>query len=96
MNINLNNIKLIHAILLFSCLLPFWEYGFFQFIRFISMLLFGLYAFKEYEAGNKPKVWIYVALAILFQPLVKISLGRLLWNVVDVVVGVWLILNVKK
>jgi len=59
------------------------------------MLLFGLYAFKEYEAGNKPKVWIYVALAILFQPLVKISLGRLLWNVVDVVVGVWLILNKK-
>jgi len=59
------------------------------------MPLFGLYAFKEYETGNMPKVWIYVALAILFQPLVKISLGRLLWNVVDVVVGVWLILNKK-
>jgi len=94
-NINLNNIKLIHAILLFSCLLPFWEYGFFQLLRFISMLLFGLYAFKEYEAGNMSKVWIYVALAILFQPLVSFSLGRLLWNVVDLVVGVWLICNKK-
>ena len=60
------------------------------------MLLFGLYAFKEYVAGNIPKVWIYVALAILFQPLAKISLGRLLWNVVDVVVGVWLIIDKNK
>jgi len=33
-------------------------------------------------------------LAILFQPLLKIALGRELWNVVDVIVGVGLLVSV--
>ncbi len=34
---------------------------------------------------------IYIGLAILFQPLMKISLGRQTWNIVDVIVGTALI-----
>lgn len=34
---------------------------------------------------------VYVGLAILFQPLLKIALGRELWNIVDVIVGIGLI-----
>jgi len=34
---------------------------------------------------------IFVALAVLFQPLAKISLGRQIWNFVDVVLAVGLI-----
>ena len=37
---------------------------------------------------------IYAALALLFQPFVKIALGRELWNVVDVVLGVLLIISI--
>lgn len=37
---------------------------------------------------------VYVGLAILFQPLIKISLGRELWNIVDVIVGVGLIVSI--
>lgn len=34
-----------------------------------------------------------ITLALLFQPFIKIALGRILWNVVDVSVGVGLLLS---
>jgi hypothetical protein len=34
---------------------------------------------------------VYVGLAILFQPLIKIALGRLIWNIVDVIVAAGLL-----
>jgi hypothetical protein len=39
---------------------------------------------------------IYVALAILFQPFFKIALGRELWNIVDGIVGIGLIVSLVK
>ena len=44
--------------------------------------------------GKKTAAIIYVCLAILFQPLIKISLGRELWNVVDVIVGLALLVSI--
>jgi hypothetical protein len=34
---------------------------------------------------------VFVILALLFQPFFKIALGRTLWNIVDVIVGIGLI-----
>jgi hypothetical protein len=39
-------------------------------------------------------ILIYVILAILFQPFEKIALGREVWNVMDVIVGVGLLLSI--
>ena len=39
-------------------------------------------------------VLVYIALSVLFQPFFKISLGRELWNIVDVIVAVFLIYTV--
>jgi hypothetical protein len=41
-------------------------------------------------------ILIYVILAILFQPFEKIALGREVWNVLDVIVGVGLLLSVGQ
>lgn len=68
-------------------------YGYFQLIRFLSLFLFGFLGFHEFEKGNQNTAFIYFGLAILFQPLIKISLGRELWNIVDVIVGIWLIVS---
>lgn len=37
---------------------------------------------------------VYGALALLFQPLLKIALGRELWNIVDVIVGIGLLISI--
>jgi len=38
--------------------------------------------------------FIYIALTILFQPFIKIALGRALWNIVDIFVGIGLLVTV--
>jgi len=37
-------------------------------------------------------MWVFVTLALLFQPIYKIALGRTIWNIVDVIVAVFLII----
>ena len=34
---------------------------------------------------------LFIALALLFQPFFKIALGRTIWNIVDVLVAVFLL-----
>ena len=68
-------------------------YGYFQAVRFGGMLGFGLLAFFSFQQHRNIEVIIYIALAILFQPLIKIALGRTGWNVVDVIVSIGLILS---
>jgi len=87
------SIKIILSILLFLCLADM-PYGYYQFVRFAAMVGFGILAFQSAESENKTFVIVYGALALLFQPFFKIALGRELWNVVDVVVGVGLIVSV--
>lgn len=78
------------AILLFLCLADM-PYGYYQFVRFAAAAFFGYAAYQENEDGRKELVVVFVILALLFQPLFKISLGRTLWNIVDVIVGIGLI-----
>jgi hypothetical protein len=64
-------------------------YGYYQFVRFAAMIGFTYLAFLANKQNNE--VFIYIGLALLFQPFVKIALGRTIWNIVDLVVGVGLI-----
>ena len=83
-------IKIILAILLFICLLDM-PYGYFQLVRFLAMLIFIYFGYIAYQEKKEILAYIFASLAILFQPLIKIALGREIWNVVDVVVGCWLL-----
>ncbi|TRW98017.1 hypothetical protein FNW10_15785 [Flavobacterium gawalongense] len=69
-------------------------YGYYQFVRFASMLAFAYLSFSANEQHNKNEAIIYILLAILFQPFIKIALGRTLWNIIDIVVGTGLLVTV--
>ncbi|MBK7371607.1 MAG: hypothetical protein IPJ09_09220 [Saprospiraceae bacterium] len=97
MDIKLNTegiIKLIMAIAMLICLLPM-PYGYYQMVRLGSAIGFSYLAYNL-KSGESNMLLVYIGLAILFQPIIKISLGRTLWNIVDLVVGIWLILSVYK
>jgi len=85
-------IKLSLAILLFICLLDM-PYGYYQLTRFVALISFTVLV---YYSNTKAEIIAYIALAILFQPVFKISLGRDLWNFVDIIVGVGLIVSAIK
>src|SRR5690554_3054589 len=87
-------LKIILAILLFLCLLDM-PYGYYQFVRFVSFVAFVFFAYQANQKDNKTEAFIYLALALLFQPFIKIALGRTLWNIIDVIVGVWLLYGVS-
>ena len=86
-------IKISLTILFLLCLFNM-PYGYFQIVRFAALVGFAILAYNANEQGHKIETIIYVCLAILFQPLIKIALGRQLWNIIDVVVGIGLIVSV--
>ena len=85
----IKTIKVGLALLFVICLLDM-PYGYYELVRFCGMAGFLFLAYSSYGDGKQNHVVIYVLLALLFQPLFKIALGRTLWNVVDVVVAIGL------
>ena len=83
-------IKIVLAIVLFLCLLDM-PYGFYQLVRFMALIGFGILAYKANEQNKNTEMIVYGGLALLFQPFFKIALGREIWNIVDVIVGIGLI-----
>ena len=91
---NMSNIlKIILTSMLFLCLFGM-PYGFYQLVRFVAMLGFGLLAYQAYKEERNTELIIYCVLALLFQPIFKIALGRTLWNLIDVIVGIGLLLSI--
>lgn len=80
---------------MFSCLLDM-SYGYYQLVRFIALVAFGIFAYQANKEQDQVQFIIYCALALLFQPFFKISLGRELWNIVDVIVGIGLLVSLFK
>ncbi|GCC53702.1 hypothetical protein SanaruYs_39470 [Chryseotalea sanaruensis] len=85
-------IKIVLSILFFLCLLDM-PYGYYQLVRFLALAGFSYLSFYYYRQNNQGVSFIYAMLAVLFQPLLKISLGREIWNIIDVVVGLGLIIS---
>jgi hypothetical protein len=86
-------IKIVLAVLLLLCLHDM-PYGYFQFVRFAATVGFAYLAYSANEKNRKNEVFVYIVLAILFQPFIKIALGRTIWNIVDLIVGIGLMISV--
>lgn len=86
-------IKIPLAVLFFLCLADML-YGYYQFTRFLGLIGFAYLAYQALEKGSQTEMIIYAGLALLFQPFFKIVLGREMWNLVDVIVGVGLIVSI--
>src|SRR5690554_2090402 len=85
-------IKIVLAVLFFLCLADM-PYGFYQFVRFAGLVGFAILAYQANQQSRQTEMIIYCELALLFQPFFKIALGRELWNIVDVIVGISLIVS---
>ncbi len=74
-------LKLVLIILFLGCLGD-WNYGYYQFVRFVGMVSFIILATKDKDSKSLLVLW--VCSAILINPIIKIALGRTLWNIIDV------------
>jgi hypothetical protein len=86
-------IKIGLAVLFLLCLFEM-PYGYYQIVRFVGLVGFCILAFQANEIKQKEMTIIFIGLALLFQPFFKIALGRQIWNIVDVLVSLFLIVTI--
>ena len=86
-------LKLIIAIMLILCLADM-PYGFYELVRFAAA---GGYIDYDYFKNKRDGLgFLFAGLALLFQPFFKVALGRVLWNIIDIVVAVALIFLIVR
>ena len=84
-------IKIGIVVMMLLCL-PKMPFGFYTLVRFLAMVGFGLLAYHSYGTKHKKLAITYGVLAVLFQPFVKLTLGRDVWMGVDIAVAVFLVI----
>ena len=89
-NSALDLLHLILSVILLLCLLPM-PYGYYTFVRFVSMGAVGVMTYQYIQKKQMAWAVTFGILALLFQPFIKIALGRTIWNVADVIAAVLLI-----
>ena len=66
-------------------------YGYYILVRYAAAFAFAYLAFEYHKVQKDEFVFVFGALALLFQPFVKLALGRIIWNAIDVIVAIGLI-----
>lgn len=69
------------VVMLILCLAEM-PYGYYTLTRFVAMVIFTCLAYINKE--DKTLYVIFAASALLFQPFIKLALGRTIWNIIDV------------
>lgn len=78
------------AVMLFLGAAPL-PYAYYSLLRSVACAVFALTAFTAFQRGSKTLPWLYGALALLFNPIVKVHLPKELWAGVDVGSGLLLL-----
>lgn len=91
----LKGAAILTAVLMMVCLLDM-PYGYYTFVRFVAMVVFAIIALKCFSSDKNEWAIFFAASALLFQPFIKVALGRTMWNVVDIVEAIVLIVFVIK
>lgn len=99
----------ITAIKIIAILMSFWAladnpYGYYQLLRWVITGVAGYSAYLAYEQssdeGNNPDkntwFWIWLAIAILFNPIFPFYLDRETWSVLNVITAVIIFINVYE
>ena len=88
-------LELIIAMLLLLCLTSM-PYGYYELVRYLTSVLFIWKAFQSLKIKNERDIFLFVSIAILFQPFVKITLSKTIWGIIDIVVAILLIFTYVK
>jgi hypothetical protein len=60
-------------------------YGYYQLLRWVTCAVAVFIAFKSYGWHKTWAVWLFGAIAVLFNPIVPIHLTKEIWQPIDIV-----------
>ena len=72
--------------------LPYWYY---QVLRWVICWVSWYLALLFYEKDNEKWIWVFWWIAILFNPISTIHLDKELWSIINIIVAVIMIYNIK-
>jgi uncharacterized protein with PQ loop repeat len=78
--------KIFLVVLLLLCLAPM-PYVFYTIARVVFMIGFAIIGANYWQQKKVELGILFMGLALIFQPVFKIYLGRTLWNILDVIVA---------
>lgn len=78
--------------------LLFWalaqhSYSYFMILRWFTCVVTAYLAYTAWKQNKGVWVWVFAALALLFNPVLPIHLDRNSWKVIDVATGVFLVIS---
>ncbi len=90
--------KLVELLLILVLVLMFFSFApiIVWILKLILALAFIGIAYDDYKEEKYFKAIIYLLLAILFQPILYIPLGKAIWYVIQVAVIIWLLTVIFK
>ena len=75
----------IASIMLLVALNPDNPYGYYVLLRWVVCGLFAFLAFQALEQEKKEWIWILGITAAVYNPFIRMHLGREIWSVVNIV-----------
>jgi hypothetical protein len=94
LNKNKNIAIVISVIFLFLAIIEDWPYGFFTLLRLVVFGTTAYLSWLAYKIEKEVWIWIFGFIALIFNPLIPLHLGRDVWMVVDLLVAVFLIISI--
>ena len=85
---------LLLIILLLAALLPL-PYGYYILLRF-TVCFGSIYEIITNPTLNKDTILIFIAIAVLYNPIIKMPLGRPIWSIVNIITAIYLIYYLWK
>lgn len=64
-------------------------YGYYRFLRIAITIIAAINAFGVFKKDNKALAILFIALAILFNPIIPIYLDKATWTPIDIIVGLF-------
>jgi low affinity Fe/Cu permease len=83
-----NNWFKILAILFLLWALANNSYSYYQFLRWAILIIGAYSSYLAYNMGRNGWTWIFVIIAILFNPIVPFTFQRDTWQIIDVSVAI--------
>ena len=85
----LNKTPIILSIIILLLAIPSgWPYGFYTFLRFLVCGTSVYVVIFSHENKRKFWFWVFITIAVLFNPLIPIHLSKDIWVVLDLLIAI--------
>jgi len=81
-------ISLLSIIMLLLAVPPIWPYSYYSLLRVIICVSSAYLSLLSFNKGKEGWGWVFIVIAVLFNPIAPIYLGKESWVVIDIVAAI--------